>query len=123
MGRAPRDREPLRPEARRSPPCDLSEADRDDDDDQDAANGRDASGQRGVPGSSREGRRDEDQAEYAERFGLLNLYEYLARNDVTWNPEIVSAVEYSLFCPTTEEYILPITHGNDRVEWFLLLNG
>src|SRR2546428_7416959 len=26
---------------------------------------------------------------YAERFGLLNLYEYLARNDVTWNPEIV----------------------------------
>jgi len=61
--------------------------------------------------------------EYAERFGLLNLYEYLARNDVTWNPEIVSAVEYSLFCPTTEEYILPITHGNDRVEWFLLLNG
>src|SRR3989442_12798315 len=61
--------------------------------------------------------------EYAERFGLLNLYEYLARNDVTWNPEIVSAVEDSLFCPTTEEYILPITHGNDRVEWFLLLNG
>ena len=32
-------------------------------------------------------------------------------------------MEYSLFCPTTEEYILPITHGNDRVEWFLLLNG
>jgi hydroquinone 1,2-dioxygenase large subunit-like protein len=61
--------------------------------------------------------------EYAEKFGLLNLYDYLARNDVTWNPEIVSAVEYSLFCPTTEEYILPITHGNDRVEWFLLLNG
>ena len=61
--------------------------------------------------------------EYKERFGLLNLYDYLARNDVTWNPEIVSAVEYSLFCPTTEEYILPITHGNDRVEWFLLLNG
>src|SRR5436190_265517 len=61
--------------------------------------------------------------EFKERFGLLNLYDYLARNDVTWNPEIVSAVEYSLFCPTTEEYILPITHGNDRVEWFLLLNG
>ena len=53
--------------------------------------------------------------EYHERFGLLNLYEYLARNDVTWNPEIVSAVEHSLFCPTTEEYILPVTHGNDRV--------
>src|SRR5205809_194137 len=66
---------------------------------------------------------EEVSAEYKERFGLLNLYDYLARNDVTWNPEIVSAVEYSLFCPTTEEYILPITHGNDRVEWFLLLNG
>src|ERR671931_320718 len=24
-----------------------------------------------------------------------------------------------LVCPTTEEYILPIIHGNDRVEWFV----
>ena len=28
----------------------------------------------------------------------------------------------SLFCPTTEEYILPVVHGNDRVEWFLQLS-
>jgi len=28
----------------------------------------------------------------------------------------------SLFCPTTEEYILPIIHGNDRVEWFVQLS-
>jgi hypothetical protein len=28
----------------------------------------------------------------------------------------------SLFCPTTEEYILPIFHGNDRVEWFVQLS-
>ena len=28
----------------------------------------------------------------------------------------------SLFCPTTEEYILPIIHGNDRVEWFIQLS-
>ena len=61
--------------------------------------------------------------EHADRFGLLNMYDYLARNDTTWNPEIVSAVEYSLFFPTTEVYILPVTHGNDRVVWFLLLNG
>ncbi len=27
----------------------------------------------------------------------------------------------SLYCPTTEEYILPIIHGNDRVEWFVQL--
>ena len=25
----------------------------------------------------------------------------------------------SQFCATTEEYILPIKHGNDRVEWFI----
>ena len=25
-------------------------------------------------------------------------------------------------CPTTEEYILPIIHGNDRVEWFVQLS-
>ena len=25
----------------------------------------------------------------------------------------------SQFCATTEEHILPITHGNDRVEWFI----
>ena len=28
----------------------------------------------------------------------------------------------SLFCPTTEEYILPVIHGNDRVEWFVQLS-
>ena len=28
----------------------------------------------------------------------------------------------SLYCPTTEEYILPIIHGNDRVEWFVQLS-
>lgn len=25
-------------------------------------------------------------------------------------------------CPTTEEYILPIIHGNDRSEWFIQLS-
>jgi quercetin dioxygenase-like cupin family protein len=25
-------------------------------------------------------------------------------------------------CPTTEEYILPIIHGNDRAEWFVVLS-
>ena len=28
----------------------------------------------------------------------------------------------SLFCPTSEEYILPVEHGNDRVEWFIQLS-
>ena len=31
-------------------------------------------------------------------------------------------VPRSLYCPTTEEYILPIIHGNDRVEWFVQLS-
>ena len=26
------------------------------------------------------------------------------------------------YCPTTEEFILPIIHGNDRVEWFVQLS-
>jgi len=49
----------------------------------------------------------------------FNLFGYLSRSDVTWNPSVCSAVKDSLMCPTTEEYILPIIHGNDRVEWFV----
>ena len=32
-----------------------------------------------------------------------------------------SVCKASLCCPTTEEYILPVKHGNDRVEWFIQL--
>jgi hypothetical protein len=49
----------------------------------------------------------------------VNLFAYLSRSDVTWNPSVVSVVHDSLLCPTTEEHILPIIHGNDRVEWFV----
>lgn len=52
----------------------------------------------------------------------FNLFAYLARSDVTWNPSVVSVCKDSLYCPTTEEYILPIIHGNDRVEWFVQLS-
>jgi len=51
-----------------------------------------------------------------------NFFGFLSRSDVTWNPSVVSVVRQSLFCPTTEEYILPIDHGNDRVEWFLQMS-
>lgn len=51
----------------------------------------------------------------------FNLYAYLSRSDVTWNPSVVSVCKNSLYCPTTEEYILPVVHGNDRVEWFVQL--
>lgn len=49
----------------------------------------------------------------------FNLFAFLSRSDVTWNPSVVSVIRQSLLCPTTEEFILPIEHGNDRVEWFL----
>jgi hypothetical protein len=52
----------------------------------------------------------------------FNLFAYLSRSPVTWNPSVVSVCEHSLYCPTTEEYILPIIHGNDRVEWFVQLS-
>jgi hypothetical protein len=52
----------------------------------------------------------------------FSLFGYLARSQVTWNPSVVSVCKDSLYCPTTEEYILPIIHGNDRVEWFLQLS-
>ena len=52
----------------------------------------------------------------------FNLFAYLSRSDVTWNPSVVSVCKDSLSCPTTEEYILPIIHGNDRVEWFVQLS-
>jgi hypothetical protein len=52
----------------------------------------------------------------------FSLFAYLSRSDVTWNPSVVAACKNSLACPTTEEYILPIIHGNDRVEWFVQLS-
>ena len=48
----------------------------------------------------------------------FNLFAYLSRSDVVWNPSFTTVVKHSYMCPTTEEYILPIIHGNDRVEWF-----
>lgn len=52
----------------------------------------------------------------------FNLFAYLSRSDVTWNPSVCSVVGDSLFCPTSEEYLLPVEHGNDRVEWFIQLS-
>jgi hypothetical protein len=52
----------------------------------------------------------------------FNFFAYVSRSDVTWNPSVCSAVKDSQVCATTEEYILPIIHGNDRVEWFVQLS-
>jgi Hydroquinone 1,2-dioxygenase large subunit N-terminal len=64
----------------------------------------------------------EPEPGFENEVAAFNLFKYLSRSDVTWNPSVVSVCENSLYCPTTEEYILPIIHGNDRVEWFVQLS-
>jgi hypothetical protein len=59
---------------------------------------------------------------YEDEVCGFSLFAYLSRSDVTWNPSVVSACRESLYCPTTEEFILPVIHGNDRVEWFVQLS-
>lgn len=59
---------------------------------------------------------------FEKELHAFNLFAYLSRSDVTWNPSVTSVCKHSLFCPTTEEYILPIIHGNDRVEWFFQIS-
>jgi hypothetical protein len=59
---------------------------------------------------------------FEDELAAFNLFAYLSRSDVTWNPSVVSQCKASLYCPTTEEYILPVIHGNDRVEWFVQLS-
>jgi hypothetical protein len=59
---------------------------------------------------------------FESEVAAFSLFAYLSRSDVTWNPSVVSVCKASLYCPTTEEYILPIVHGNDRVEWFVQLS-
>jgi hypothetical protein len=59
---------------------------------------------------------------FENEVAAFSLFAYLSRSDVTWNPSVVSVCKNSLYCPTTEEYILPIVHGNDRVEWFVQLS-
>ncbi|MEE2983285.1 MAG: hydroxyquinol 1,2-dioxygenase [Pseudomonadota bacterium] len=56
------------------------------------------------------------------QLSAFSLFDYLARSPVTWNPSIVSCVGESAYCPTSEEHILPIQHGNDRIEWFIQLS-
>jgi hypothetical protein len=69
---------------------------------------------------------DQPRAEALSGFehevAAFNLFGYLSRSDVTWNPSVCSVLRDSLFCPTSEEYILPVDHGNDRVEWFVQLS-
>jgi hypothetical protein len=62
------------------------------------------------------------EAGFESEVHAFNFFAYLSRSDVTWNPSVTSVVQHSLLCPTTEEFILPVIHGNDRVEWFVQLS-
>jgi hypothetical protein len=66
--------------------------------------------------------RVEAEPGFENEVSAFSLFSYLARSDVTWNPSVCSVVGDSLFCPTSEEFILPVEHGNDRVEWFVQLS-
>jgi hypothetical protein len=59
---------------------------------------------------------------FEKEVAAFSLFAYLSRSDVTWNPSVCSVVKESLYCPTSEEFILPVEHGNDRVEWFVQLS-
>jgi hypothetical protein len=59
---------------------------------------------------------------FEDEVHAFNFFAYVSRSDVTWNPSVCSAVKDSQVCATTEEFILPIIHGNDRVEWFVQLS-
>ncbi len=51
----------------------------------------------------------------------INLFDHIARADVTWNPSFTAVTGASICCVTREEHMLPVIHGNDRNEWFIQL--
>ncbi|MYH71972.1 MAG: hydroxyquinol 1,2-dioxygenase [Acidimicrobiia bacterium] len=59
---------------------------------------------------------------YEDQVSSFNFFAYLSLSYVNCNTSVVSACKESLYCPTTEEFILPVIHGNDRVEWFVQLS-
>ncbi len=59
---------------------------------------------------------------FEDEVHAFNLFAFLSRSQVTWNPSFTSVVKHSYMCPTTEEHILPIMHSNDRVEWFFQMS-
>jgi hypothetical protein len=83
----------------------------------------DPHGRQRLPGQSRQDAPEVDaEPGFEGEVVSFSLFAYLSRSDVTWNPSVVSVCKASLYCPTTEEYILPVIHGNDRVEWFVQLS-
>ncbi len=52
----------------------------------------------------------------------INLFDHIARSNVTWNPSISAVTGGNICCVTSEEHMLPVIHGNDRNEWFIQLS-
>jgi hypothetical protein len=51
----------------------------------------------------------------------INVFDHIARSDVSWIPSITSVTRQHVYCMSSEEEKLAITHGNDRPEWFIQL--
>jgi hypothetical protein len=51
----------------------------------------------------------------------IDLFDHIARSDITWNPSISAVTGANICCVTSEEHMLPVIHGNDRNEWFIQL--
>jgi hypothetical protein len=70
---------------------------------------------------------DYDQPEIETEEGFegqlhaINLFDHIARSDITWNPSISAVTRGNICCVTSEEHMLPVIHGNDRNEWFIQL--
>jgi hypothetical protein len=61
------------------------------------------------------------EAGFEGQIHAINVFDHVARSDVTWNPSVTSVTKNSIFCMTSEEHMLPVIHGNDRNEWFIQL--
>ena len=59
---------------------------------------------------------------YEGQLHAINLFDHIARSDVTWNPSISAVTRANICCVTSEEHMLPVIHGNDRNEWFIQLS-
>lgn len=64
----------------------------------------------------------EPEPGFEGELNAFNLFDHIARADVTWNPSFTSITKASICCVTSEEHMLPVIHGNDRNEWFIQLS-
>jgi hypothetical protein len=59
---------------------------------------------------------------YENQVHAFNFYDYLARQDYVWMPAVCAKVKHNWLCASVEENDMPLTHKNDRIEWFLMLS-